>query len=75
MNIQTYPMFSADATPGSSGTSAPEVGSTTATPVEDTCDKVLEMSDHAAMTDEPTMRKKDASVRPVTLPPNLPVSA
>jgi hypothetical protein len=31
---------------------------------------VVEISDQAAMTDDPTMRAKEARVRPVTDPPN-----
>lgn len=56
-------------TPLGRGTSAPEVGSTTAIPADKRA-RVVEMSAHAAMTDDPTMRKKAARVRPVTDPPN-----
>lgn len=45
------------------------MGSTTATPA-DNFERVVEMSAHAAMTDEPTMRKNEQSVRGVTCPPN-----
>ena len=67
MNIQTYPRLKPPTSTDESGTSAPDIGSTTATPVDAS---VVEMSDHAAMTEEPTMRKKATRVRPVTLPPN-----
>lgn len=54
---------------GAIGTSAPEVGSRRTSP-EDTLASVVDISAQAAITDEPTMRKKEASVRPVTDPPN-----
>ena len=69
MSIHAYPMLKPPIMPAGRGTSAPEMGSTTATPA-DMRVRVVEMSDQAAMTEEPTMRKKDASVRPVTDPPN-----
>ena len=70
INIQTYPAFKCPIIPfGASGTSAPDVGSSRTNPV-DILASVLEISDQAAMTDEPTMRKKEASVRPETDPPN-----
>jgi hypothetical protein len=36
----------------------------------ETLARVEEISDQAAMMDDPTMRKKETRVRPVTLPPN-----
>lgn len=52
------------------GTSAPEIGSSTAMPPSDNRAKVVEMSDHAAMTDDPTINANAARVSPVTDPPN-----
>jgi hypothetical protein len=69
MNIQRYPAFRLPMTLDGNGTSAPEVGSIVATP-SDSLASVVEISDQAAMTDEPTMSEKETSVRPVTLPPN-----
>ena len=71
MNIQRYPTFNTPIIPlvPVKGTSAPDNGSTRAIPVESFA-SVVEMSDHAAMTDDPTIRAKEASVRPVTAPPN-----
>ena len=54
---------------GRTGMSAPDVGSTTAAP-DARLARVVEMSDQAAMTEEPNMRKKETKVRPVTRPPN-----
>ena len=51
------------------GISAPDVGSRTAAPVDSRA-RVVEMSDQAAMMDEPTMSAKETRVRPVTCPPN-----
>jgi hypothetical protein len=66
--IHKYPAFSDPITPLGKGTSAPEVGSTTAISAKD--DKVLEISAHAAITDDPTIRANATRVRPVTDPPN-----
>jgi hypothetical protein len=66
--IHKYPAFNDPITPLGRGTSAPEVGSTTAISAKD--DKVLEISAHAAMTDDPTIRANATRVRPVTDPPN-----
>ena len=71
-NIHMYPMLSRPMTPIAEvvrDASAPEEGSTSAIPVDSVL-SVVEMSDHAAIKDDPTMRKKEASVRPDTDPPN-----
>ena len=67
--IQRYPALSDPITPLGSGTSAPEVGSTTAISAA-SVERVLEISAHAAITDDPTIKANEASVRPVTFPPN-----
>ena len=69
MNIQTYPAFSDPMTEVGMGTSTPEMGSSTAAP-SDIRDRVEEISDQAAMTEDPTMRANAARVSPVTDPPN-----
>lgn len=69
MAIQRYPAFSDPITPLGRGTSAPEVGSTTAIP-SDSRARVVEISAQAAMTDDPTIKANEARVSPVTDPPN-----
>ena len=67
--IHKYPAFKDPITPLGRGTSAPEVGSTTAISAA-IVDKVLDISAHAAITDDPTIRANATRVRPVTDPPN-----
>jgi hypothetical protein len=69
MNIHTYPAFNRPTTLDGNGTSAPDVGSRTAMP-SDSRARVVDMSDHAAMTEDPTINANETSVRPETFPPN-----
>jgi hypothetical protein len=69
MNIQTYPAFNEPMTEDGRGTSAPDVGSTTAIPADKRA-RVVEISAHAAITDDPTIKANAARVSPVTDPPN-----
>lgn len=69
INIQTYPAFNDPMTLVGIGTSAPEIGSTTAIPADKRA-RVVEISAQAAMTDDPTINANAARVSPVTDPPN-----
>jgi hypothetical protein len=64
-----YPTFNDPIIPLGKATSATDVGSTVAISSA-SVESVLDISAHAAITELPTMRAKEASVRPVTDPPN-----